>query len=112
MKLRVLVDNNTLNDQYYLGEPAVCYYIEDETLVEDANIIYTVIKFSKGRKKYNYEELYLGPILISKNDLLFQKKNDKEIKTIEMILSRIEKGHLLYKLKLKRNLKILKKRSI
>ena len=29
MKLTVLVDNNTYIDQYYLGEPAVCYYIED-----------------------------------------------------------------------------------
>lgn len=29
MKLTVLVDNNTCIDQYYLGEPAVCYYIED-----------------------------------------------------------------------------------
>ena len=30
MKLTVLVDNNTLIDQYLLGEPAVSYYIEDE----------------------------------------------------------------------------------
>lgn len=30
MKLTVLTDNNTFIDQYYLGEPAVCYYIEDE----------------------------------------------------------------------------------
>lgn len=30
MKLIVLVDNNTYIDQYYYGEPAVSYYIEDE----------------------------------------------------------------------------------
>lgn len=30
MKLKVLVDNYTYIDNYYLGEPAVCYYIEDE----------------------------------------------------------------------------------
>lgn len=29
MKLTVLVDNNTYIDQYYIGEPAVSYYIED-----------------------------------------------------------------------------------
>lgn len=29
MKLTVLVDNHTFIDQYYLGEPAVCYLIED-----------------------------------------------------------------------------------
>lgn len=30
LKLRVLVDNNTFIDQYYYGEPAVSYYIEDD----------------------------------------------------------------------------------
>jgi len=29
VKLKVLVDNNTYIDQYYCGEPAVSYYIED-----------------------------------------------------------------------------------
>lgn len=38
MKLTVLVDNNTLIDRYYLGEPAVSYYIEDggEKILFDA----------------------------------------------------------------------------
>lgn len=30
MKLTVLMDNNTFIDRYYLGEPALCFYIEDE----------------------------------------------------------------------------------
>lgn len=30
MHLSVLTDNNTYMDQYYLGEPAVSYLIEDE----------------------------------------------------------------------------------
>lgn len=30
MKLTVLTDNNTYIDQYYLGEPAACYYLQDE----------------------------------------------------------------------------------
>lgn len=30
MKLTVLVDNNTYIDNYYLGEPALSYYIEDQ----------------------------------------------------------------------------------
>ncbi len=107
----IIIQSNT--DLYFLRKNVtkLGYYIADETLVEDANIIYTVIKFSKGKKRYNYKELYLGPILIKKNDNLFIKKCDKEIKTIMMILSRIEKGHLLYKLKLKRNLRVLKNRS-
>jgi len=30
MKLTVLVDNNTLIDRYFYGEPGVSYFIEDE----------------------------------------------------------------------------------
>lgn len=105
----IIIQSNT--DLYFLRKNVIKlgYYIEDETLVEDSNIMYTVIKFSKGKRRYNYRQLYLGPILIKKNDSLFKKKCDKEIKTIMMILSKIERGHLIYKLKLKRNLKILKK---
>ena len=106
----IVIQSNT--DLYFLRKnmTKLGYFIEDESLVEDSNIIYTVIKFSKGKKRYSYKKLYLGPILMSKDKDLFKKKCTKEIKTITMILSRIEKGHLLYKLKLKRNLRILKNR--
>lgn len=50
----------------------------------------------------------MGPILLDKNSELFRKKCDKELKTITMILNNIGSGHYLYKLKLKRNIKILK----
>ena len=30
MKLKDLVDNNTFIDMYFLGEPALSFYIEDE----------------------------------------------------------------------------------
>ena len=38
MKLTVLVDNNTLLDVYYWGEPGLSYYIEDgsDTILFDA----------------------------------------------------------------------------
>ncbi len=32
MKIHVLVDNNTLIDRYFVGEPGVSYYIEDENI--------------------------------------------------------------------------------
>lgn len=34
MQLTVLVDNNTLIDRYYLGEPGVAYYLEDGVMSE------------------------------------------------------------------------------
>jgi 7,8-dihydropterin-6-yl-methyl-4-(beta-D-ribofuranosyl)aminobenzene 5'-phosphate synthase len=38
MKLTVLVDNNTLIDRYFLGEPGVSYFVEDE----DKKILFDV----------------------------------------------------------------------
>lgn len=103
----IIIQSNT--DLYFLRKNMVGigYYIEDEVLVEDKNIIYTVIKFTKGKKKYNYKELYLGPILLEKKDKLFYEKFEKELKTFRIILSNIKNGHYLYKLKIKKNIKIL-----
>ena len=104
---KIIIQSNT--DLYFLRKNVtkMGYYIEDEVLVEDKNIIYTVIKFSKGKKKYNYKELHLGPILITKNDILFKKKNDKELNTLKLIIKNIDKGHYLYRFRIKRNIKIL-----
>ena len=103
----IIIQSNT--DLYFLRKniTRLGYYIEDETLVEDKNIIYTVIKFKKGIRRYNYKELYLGPILINKKDKLFIKKYSKELKTLEMILNNITNGHYLYKMRIKRNIKII-----
>lgn len=105
----IIVQSNT--DLYFLRKniTSIGYYIEDEVMVEDKGIIYTVIKFTKGKKRYNYKQLYLGPILLDKKDKLFQKKNEKELKTLKMINKNINRGHYLYKLKIKRNINILEK---
>lgn len=46
MKIKVLMDNNTYIDQYYLGEPAVSYYIEidDKKILFDAGYSDAFIK--------------------------------------------------------------------
>lgn len=103
----IIIQSNT--DLYFLRKniTSLGYYIEDEILVEDKNIIYTVIKFNKGKRRYNYKELYLGPVLTTKNDDLFKKKCNKELTTLKLILKNINSGHYLYRLKIKRNIKIL-----
>lgn len=103
----IIIQSNT--DLYFLRKniTSLGYYIEDEILVEDKNIIYTVIKFNKGKRRYNYKELYLGPVLTTKNNDLFEKKCNKELTTLKLILKNINSGHYLYRLKIKRNIKIL-----
>lgn len=103
----IIIQSNT--DLYFLRKniTSLGYYIEDEILVEDKNIIYTVINFNKGKRRYNYKKLYLGPVLTTKNDDLFKKKCNKELTTLKLILKNINSGHYLYRLKIKRNIKIL-----
>lgn len=49
MKITVLIDNNTLIDNYYQGEPAVSYYIEDNgtTILFDTGYSDLLIKNAK-----------------------------------------------------------------
>lgn len=105
----IIIQSNT--DLYFLRKniTSLGYYIEDETLVLDKGIIYTIIKFSRGKRFYSYKSLYLGPVLIRKNDKLFKEKCKKELKSNKMILGNIGKGHYFYKRKIKRNIKVLSK---
>ena len=64
MRLRVLVDDNTYIDQYYCGEPAVSYYIEDD----DINLIFDVgysDLFLTNMKKFNIDINDIHNIVIS-----------------------------------------------
>ncbi len=89
MKLKVLEDNNTFIDEYYLGEPAVSYYIEDEgtrilfdTGYSDA--------FIKNAKSMNINLNLIDKIIISHghNDhtgglkYLFKNINNRNIELI------------------------------
>lgn len=76
------------NDLYLLRDyiTNIGYYIDEEILVEDNNIIYTVIRFKKGIRKYSKKELFLGPILLKKKDELFYKLcNDNKNKLINIL---------------------------
>ena len=64
MKLKVLVDNNTFIDMYYLGEPAVSYYIEDgnDKILFDTG--YSDI-FIKNAEKMNVDINSINKVVIS-----------------------------------------------
>ncbi len=64
MKLKVLVDNNTFINMYYLGEPAVSYYIEDA----DTKIIFDVgysNVFIENAKKMNIDIYKVDKLILS-----------------------------------------------
>jgi len=90
------------NNQYIIRKylTSIGYIINSEKIIKDNNIIYTIIKFTKGIKKYSYLDLYFGPKLLAKKEPLFKEyyadklvrlekipkgKNEKIDKEIEII---------------------------
>ncbi len=74
------------------------YHIANEALVEDRGIIYTVIDFHKGKRKYRKKELYFGPILLKTNGPLFQKKNEEDLAKLKHLLEVIPKKNVHHRL--------------
>lgn len=64
MKITVLVDNNTIIDNYYQGEPAVCYYIEDDDTKILFDTGYTDL-FLKNAKKLNIDLAGISKVVLS-----------------------------------------------
>lgn len=53
------------NNDYYSLRKKICrlgYYIYEEKIIKDGQY-YLIIDFRKGKKKYNYQDYYFGPIL-------------------------------------------------
>lgn len=85
------------------------YYIDSEKLVKDNGIIYTIIYFKKGKKRYNKKELYFGPYLLKENSDLFKEKNKKDLEKLKELENIIPKNHYLHRLKIKNKIKLYKK---
>ncbi len=64
MKLTVLVDNNTLIDRYYIGEPGVSYYIEDDNIKILFDAGYSDV-FIQNAQKMNVNLLDIDCVVLS-----------------------------------------------
>lgn len=85
------------------------YYIDSEKLVKDNNIIYTIISFKKGKKRYNKKEIYFGPYLLKENSNLFKEKNKQDLEKLEYLYKIIPKSHILHRIKIKNKINMYKK---
>lgn len=70
------------------------YYIENEKLIKENNIIYEVINFKKGKKRYSKRELFFGPLLLRENNSLFREKNKEELDKLNKLMKVIPKRNL------------------
>ncbi len=85
------------------------FYIADETLVKDKNIIYPIILFQKGKKKYRYHDYLYGPVLSKKKDSLFIEYLKKEQEQKEKLLSLLPKKYFERRWQLKKELRAISK---
>lgn len=84
------------------------YYIYDETLVKEHRIIYQIISFKKGKRKYNRREYFFGPKLLEKKGSLFEEFYGKEMKSREILLSLLPKSYRLKRLQIKREMAMIR----
>ena len=77
------------------------YYISDEEMIYDKGIYYTIIKFKKGKKKYNRKELYFGPILIKNKGKVFEEYNKRELERLSLVLKMLPKNKIIDRIKTK-----------
>ena len=104
----IIIQSN--NDIEYVRRKIVKlgYCISKEELILDKNIYYTVILFTKGKKKYTNKEYYFGPILLKENSKIFIEKKNKEYTKLVNIKNNIPKRKLLIRLKILKELHMYK----
>ncbi len=85
------------------------YKITQEQLVKENNIIYTIIKAEKGPIKYNYRQLYFGPILLKQKGELFIELYTNKINELYQILNMLPNKYLLKRWQINKKIGLIKK---
>ena len=85
------------------------FFIENEIVVLDRKRYYVIIKFKKGSKTYSKKDLYLGPVLKTKEDSETKSYYKYLLEKNIEILNNIKKGNLMKKIKISYQNKLLKR---
>lgn len=83
------------------------FMIEEETLVKDGKVIYQIMKFKRGKKKYKKRDYFFGPILLENKDSLFQEYYKKELMSRKIIMNLLPKHYRWKRYLTKREIKML-----
>jgi len=97
----IIIQSNT---DYYDVRKNIClmgYYIDDEVLVKESDIIYLIIHFKRGSKEYSEDDYLFGPFLrLNKNDL-YKELIQIDINKKEILLKLIPQKYTLKKEQIK-----------
>jgi len=104
----IIIQSNTKIELLRKEVLKLNYFIEDEIMVKDNKKIYTIIKFSKGYKRYTKKELYLGPILMKKNTDLFMYYKKNELEKLSHLLKTMPRNKIIEIIKIKKKISMYK----
>ncbi len=105
---QIIVQSNTKIDLLRKQIIKLNYYIDNEIMLLEKGIYYTIISFKKGKKKYRKHELYFGPILLKENNETFTDYFNKEYKRLLDIQRSLPKNKILERIKIKKILNLYK----
>lgn len=83
------------------------FYIDEEVLVKENNIIYVVIRFKRGKHNYRAYDYLYGPILIKKRDPLFLEYLERENLRKQKLLDILPKKYITKRIGLKKDLRYI-----
>ena len=102
------------NNDYYDIRKRICdkgFFIDTEILIEENGIIYLIISFKKGHKKYNKKDYLFGPVLRIEKSGLFNKLLVSDLKKKEVLFSSIPRKHLIKRIYVKKQIIKMKKQA-
>ena len=102
----IIIQSNTKLEFLRREVTKLHYMIVDEIIIEDNKKIYTIIKFVKGNKRYNRKELYFGPVLLKKNNIMFKKYVKNEYDKLNVLLKLLPKGNIMDRYKIKKEIRL------
>lgn len=85
------------------------YYIEDEIFIKERKIIYQIIQFKKGKKRYSSLQYFFGPILLQRKGDLFLEFYKRELQSREILLSLLPKNYYYKRWKTRREIKQIRR---
>ncbi len=100
-------NNNAAGLRHFLVSNG--YLIAAETLVNENEIIYEVIKAVKGKQKLSKEEIIFGPYLLQQKDPLFFEKWGDYARYLENIYSKIPAEYASKRESIAKELELIKK---
>lgn len=106
---KIIIQSNTDVVKLRKSVIKLGYKISREKLVQDNDIVYTIIEFVLGKEKYSYEEIYFGPYLLQNKDELFYEYYNKKLLKYENLLLQLPSTNIVSRIHHMNLIKIIKK---